>query len=327
MTNLRSALQWSVAVALVPLMTVQQSFAWGAYGHRMLSRIATSHLPSDVPLFLRDKQAVETMEFLAPEPDHWRNKAEDELNATTTPEHFIDMEWADYADIDCTPSVDHCPANGKTLPRKRFDYVRALAKAQAAHPDIKMTPENVGLQPWQVDEVYERLKVGMREYRKAVADKTETKPLETAILFEAAWLGHYVEDGSQPLHVTMQYNGWTGPNPNGYNTEHKIHSQFETVYVTANIKPAEIDMIVGATKPKVLDDVFSDYLVYLRESNAQVEKLYQLEKTGAFTGDGTPEGRTFTDARLAAGAEELRDIIYTAWVRSADPIQEYKGPQ
>ena len=31
------------------------------------------------------------------------------------------------------------------------------------------------------------------------------------------------------------------------------------------------------------------------------------------------------DERLAAGAIELRDLIYTAWVKSADPVQEFKG--
>ena len=55
-------------------------------------------------------------------------------------------------------------------------------------------------------------------------------------MFYAGWLGHYVADGSQPLHTTIQYNGWTGPNPNGYTTEHKIHAQFETAFVIANVK-------------------------------------------------------------------------------------------
>ena len=59
---------------------------------------------------------------------------------------------------------------------------------------------------------------------------------------------------------------------------------------------------------------------YLRHTNTLVEKTYQLEKAGAFTGAGTPEGKAFADERLAAGATELRDMIYTAWVRSADPV-------
>ena len=53
------------------------------------------------------------------------------------------------------------------LPRKRYDFVRALADAQKSHPDLPLTPEKVGLQPYQTAEVWERLKVAMREYRTA----------------------------------------------------------------------------------------------------------------------------------------------------------------
>ena len=30
---------------------------------------------------------------------------------------------------------------------------------------------------------------------------------------------------------------------------------------------------------------------------------------------------------MSHGAIELRDLIYSAWVHSADPVQEYHGPQ
>jgi len=65
-------------------------------------------------------------------------------------------------------------------------------------------------------------------------------------------------------------------------------------------------------------------LKYLRHSNTLVEKTYQLEKAGAFTGAGTADGKEFTDERLAAGAIELRDLIYTAWVKSGDPVPVYR---
>ena len=117
-----------------------------------------------------------------------------------------------------------------------------MEKAAAAHPELNLTAEKIGFQPWQVKEVYERLKAGLREYRKLVAANQDTKPAETAILFYAGWLGHYVADGSQPLHDTIQYNGWTGPNPNGYTTEHKIHSQFETAFVIADSEDVRMSL-------------------------------------------------------------------------------------
>jgi hypothetical protein len=126
-----------------------------------------------------------------------------------------------------------------------------------------------------------------------------------------------------PLHTSVQYNGWTGPNPNNYTTEHKIHALFESDFVKANVKAGDVAPLVPA-KPVVLEDVFDDYMKYLRNSNALVEKTYQLEKAGAFAGSGTTEGKAFADQRLAAGATELRDMIYTAWVRSADPVPPYQ---
>jgi len=308
-THLRAKL---AAAALLPLLALQPAYGWGRDGHLMINRLAALYLPQDVPAFLRNGEAIDTIEYLGPEPDRWKNRAEEELSSTQSPDHFIDMEWADYAGA---------------LPKRRYDFIRALAAAQPAHPDIPLTPEKVGMQPYQVEEVYERLKSTLRDYRRLVAANQDTRPAETAILFYAGWLGHYVADGSQPLHTTIQYNGWTGPNPNGYSTAHTIHAQFESIYVTANIKPADVAPLVAASRPKALNDEWADYLAYLRHTNSDVEKTYQLEKAGAFTGAGTAEGKAFTEERLAAGAIELRDLIYTAWLRSGDPVQEYKGPQ
>lgn len=132
MTRFRDVARFVVAAAMVPVMMVQPSFAWGSDGHRMINLLAAASLPKDVPAFLRNGNALDTMEYLGPEPDRWRNKAEDELNAAQAPEHFIDLEYADLIG---------------PLPKKRFDYIRAIEKAQLAHPDLPLTPEKVGLQP------------------------------------------------------------------------------------------------------------------------------------------------------------------------------------
>ena len=313
MQKLSTLTRAAIASTLISVLATQPAWAWGSDGHRMINRLAAQYLPADVPAFLRNGNALDTMDYLGPEPDRWRQRdAEPELVATQAPDHFIDMEYADLIG---------------TFPKARYDFIRALAATQLKHPDLPLTPEKVGMQPWQVEEVWQRLKVDFREYRKLVAANKDTAPVQTAILFDAGWLGHYVGDGSQPLHTTIQYNGWTGPNPNGYTADHKIHSLFETVYVSANIKPADVAPLVAATQPKTIDDEWTNYLDYLRHTNSLVEKTYQLEKAGGFTDAGTPEAKTFTEERIAAGAIELRDLIYSAWVHSADPVQEYHGPQ
>ncbi len=293
-----------VAAGLVCLATHSPvAHAWGNEGHRMINRLAASSLPADVPAFLRSEAAVNEIEYLGPEPDRWRSPAEPELVAAQALEHFIDLEPAD--------------ALGP-LPRRRLDFE---AKVFAAG----QRPEKVGLQPWVTSEVWERLKSAMRQYRSMQANHEDTRAVEQSIVFYAGWLGHYVGDGAQPLHTTIQYNGWVGANPNGYTTAHQIHWQFEGPFVGANLHAPEVK--AKMTPAKAIDgDMFDGYVAYLRQTKTLVEKVYQLEKTGGFTGAGSAESREFTAERLAAGASMLRDLIYTAWVESAKPVPDpYAG--
>ncbi len=300
-------------LALLLLCAAPACLAWGPDGHRIVNRLALESLPADAPRFLLASAALNEIEYLGPEPDRWRSPAEPELSATQAPDHFIDLEYADVVG---------------PLPRKRYDFLELLSKYRAAHPEqaAMETPEKVGMQPWETEEIWERLKAGFREYRQALARHENAKPQEAAVLFYAGWLGHYVGDGAQPLHVTRDYNGWVEPvNPHGYTTEHRIHAQFETAFVAAAVKPADVWPLLAPLKP--IGDEWTDYLAYLRRSASLTEQTYALEKTGGFAGAGTPEGKQFAAERLAAGASMLRDMVYAAWVKSAEPVPEHHGPE
>ncbi|MGA8215906.1 MAG: nuclease [Candidatus Sulfotelmatobacter sp.] len=276
------------------------AFAWGNEGHTYVNRVAAQKIPADMPRFLR--RAVAELTYLGPEPDRWRSPSELQLKNAQKPDHFIDLERMAWLD---------------PLPATRYEFYRKLYEKRATttdHPDNYL-PEHVGLQPYITLEIFGRLKAAFREYRRLRQLHQPTAPVEHAIVFYAGWLGHYVADGSQPLHTTVQYNGWVGPNPNGYTTEHKIHALFETTYVAQNIAAKDFSNLVRA--PEHLTDPFQQYVTYLRESNRQVETVYALEKAGGFTGKGTPEAFTFTTQRLAAGSQMLLNLWYTAWQDSA----------
>lgn len=288
------------ASALCSLALVSTAaHAWENQGHRIINRLAMSNLPAGMPAFLTTPAAMDEIEYLGPEPDRWRSPAEPELDAAQAPEHFLDLELAD--------------ALGP-LPHKRLDFE---AKVFAAG----QRPEKIGLQPWETDEVWERLKAAMREYRTLKATGQNTAPVEQAVIFYAGWLGHYVGDGSQPLHTTVQYNGWTGPNPHGYTTSHRIHHLFEGVFVADNIRAADVQSRMTPLQP-IDGDMFDAYVAYLRRTHSYVEELYQLEKGGGFDGAGTPASRAFTAQRLAAGASMLRNMISKAWADSAQPVPD-----
>ena len=284
------------------LAQTPSAFAWGNEGHTYVNRVAAQKVPAEMPRFLR--RAVAEIAYLGPEPDRWRNASELQLKNAQEPDHFIDLERVDWLN---------------PLPSTRYEFYRKLYEKRAASADHgdDYLPEHVGLQPYITLEIFGRLKAAFREYRRLRDLHQPTAPVEHAIVFYAGWLGHYVADGSQPLHTTIQYNGWVGPNPNGYTTQHGIHALFETTYVAQNVAAKDFSDLVHA--PERLTDPFQQYVAYLRGSNGQVETVYALEKAGGFSGNGTPEAFAFTTRRLAAGSQMLLNLWYTAWLDSAIP--------
>ena len=299
--------QGLIGVLLIAFASLQTdaAFAWGNEGHTYINRVAAKQIPSTMPLFLR--RAVVEIAYLGPEPDRWRNPAEFALKNAQEADHFIDLERVSWLD---------------PLPAGRYEFYRKLYEKRAAttdHADDYL-PERVGLQPYITMEVYGRLRAAFREYRQLRAAHQPTQAVQQAIIFYAGWLGHYVADGSQPLHTTIHYNGWVGPNPSGYTTEHGIHALFETTYVGANITAGDFAPLVKS--PTKLNDPFAGYVAYLKRSHELVEEIYSLDRARGFAGKGTPAAHDFTIRRLAAGSQMLLDLWYTAWLESAVPTPE-----
>ncbi len=298
MTLAKGALCFTLVMQLV--VPHELAWSWGAEGHMYVNQVAVQHIPADMPLFLRQAKAEIT--YFGPEPDRWRSPATFALKNAQEADHFIDLERVDWLN---------------PLPRGRYEFYRKLYERHAATADYpdNYLPEHVGLQPYIVAEIYGRLVVAFHQYRQLREQHQPTAPVQHAIVFYAGWLGHYVADGSQPLHTTIHYNGWVGPNPNGYTTEHGIHAQFESTYVAKNIKATDFAQMVHA--PQRLTDPFAQYVDYLKQSNKLVENVYALDKAHAFTGKGSPEAFDFTTHRLAVASQMLLDLWYTAWQESA----------
>lgn len=301
---------------IAPLLVSHCALGWGSDGHRIVNRVAIEMLPANMPAFLHGQYAIEDIGYLGPEPDRWRSPLDSELNAAQAPEHFMDLELADLAD-----------PNG--LPTQRYQFIRDLCRMQQAQTKLaeKFSPERVGFLPWRATEDFERLRADMRQYRARLEAHQSTRLVEQAILHDAGILGHFVADGSQPLHTTVNYNGWAErENPEGFTRLRGIHSEFESDFVRATMRENAVRALVPAN-PRLLHAPFQGFLEYLRASHSQVAPLYRLEKSGGFVGKGTVASRSFTAERLAAGATMLRDMIYTAWVQSARPDSGYSRKQ
>ena len=150
-----------------------------------------------MPAFLRTPSALNEIEYLGPEPDRWRSSATPELSAARGPSIFWTWNSRDLAAPD-------------GLPAQRYDFLHDLDTAARLHPELAdpASAQSVGLLPWQVEEDFERLTVDMREYRMLLSVHQDPNGAEQAVLYDAGCMGHYVADGSQPLHTTVNYNGW-----------------------------------------------------------------------------------------------------------------------
>jgi hypothetical protein len=291
---------------VIVVCTAVLAFGWGDEGHKLINKTAAGAIPADMPPFF--KAGAEKIVYYGPEPDRWREKVESSLKNSQEPDHYIDMERV--ADIG-------------EFPVGRYDFIRwAYAKKMRVtdHSDDYL-PERIGFQPYIAAEVYERLKVAFRQYRALKAAGQPTDAVEASAIFYAGWLGHYVGDACNPLHTTIQHNGWVGPNPNGYTTA-KIHWPVESDFVNKNL--AQLDPASLMKAPTAISDPFHQYIEYLKSSYALVEPLYQIEKRGGFNAPGSEEAREFIRKQFAAGSQELVNLWYTAWVESEKPVPPYK---
>jgi hypothetical protein len=274
---------------------------WGEVGHRLTGEAAVLEMPAATPAFFRN--AARQLAYLNPEPDRWRDRAEHALDPAldggTAPDHFIDLEMA-------PPAV----LAGALRASDRYGYLDTLAAA-----GVKGSV--MGLLPFRILELAQRVREEFRLWRAA---PDSTRPwIEARIINDAGVLGHYVADGSNPAHTSIHYNGWVGPNPNGYATDKRFHARFESAYVGSRIALADVVSRVDSTA-RVFPDFRAAIIAYLRESNAQVERLYQIDKAHPFDATATdPENKAFAANRLAAGARMLRDIWWTAWMTSGQP--------
>lgn len=272
---------------------------WGADGHEMAARAAVSTLPSQLPAFFRD--AGDQLVYLDPEPDRWRSRELNEMDKAWSYDHYIDLE--------------NVPAGALDAP-DRYAFIRALHRAGIERPEV-----DAGFLPFRIVELYQRLVTEWRLWRDE-SDPARKAWIEQRIVNDAGILGHYVTDAANPHHTTIHYNGWNkdAPNPNGYTTSNDFHWRFESLFVQAHVHQGDVDQRVTGAVRSVAGDARAAVMAHIRGSHAQVETLYKLEKDFGFDPDkaARPETRDFAAERLAAGAEMLRTLWWSAWLESAN---------
>ena len=292
MDRIKPFVALAVAAYLVFILSPTAG-AWGEEGHRYINRVAAEHLPDDMPAFFRN--AATRLSFLGPEPDRWRDTKElyKALNEVNAPDHFIDIDKREEFEA---------------LPNDRYqysDWLRTKGK----------DPKDIGYLPYSILEGYQKVQVLFRLWRDR-QHEAEREQIEQNIIYYAGVVGHYVGDGSMPLHTSIHYNGWTtSSNPQLY-TREPLHGRFEGEYVKNQIKVEDFSGLVRTAAK--LQDPFADIMKYLFQSFDRVPELYRMEKTARWDANNrNPESKKFVTERLSAASQMLANLWYTAWLGSA----------
>jgi len=305
------------AAALVSL-TPGVVLAWGSTGHRFVGEAAVHALPAEIPDFLRTPQAAVDVGELSREPDRAKGAGRVHDN-DRDPGHFLDL--SDDGTVLGGPPLS-------ALPATRAEYDTALRA-------VGQDSWKAGYLPYSIIDRYEQLAKDLAYWRVLTAaeanpDWAAHKAFFTAdrirreqqILIAVGELSHFVGDGSQPLHVTVHFNGWGDfPDPQGF-TKAKIHGPFESDLVQATVTEAGVEARMLA--PKDCDCPIAKRVAdYLAATGALVVPFYELEKAGGLA-PGDTRGPAFATQQIAVGASELRDLIVQAWRISANETVGYK---
>lgn len=314
---MKPSVRLSVTLALAAVLSAPSSaaLAWGAVGHRMVGVVAAQSLPSDVPAFLRTPQAVAAIGEYAREPDRWKGSGKI---------HDTDRDAAHFLDIDDEGRMYGGPKfSVETLPPTRADYEKALGLAGQNSWTAGYLPYSIidGYQQLVKDFTYWRILKAVSKTEKDRVRKAyyvaDLKRREDLLVRDLGVWAHYVGDASQPLHLSVHYNGWGDyPNPNGYTQSRATHGSFEGPLVKAVATDADVKKLVPAYRDCGCS-IETRTVAYLTKTVSFVEPLYKLEKEGGMVATD-PRAKALVDERLAAAATELRDMVVDAWKASAN---------
>ena len=277
-----------LALILIGLLAAPPAHGWWVEGHARIAEAAARILPDDVPAFFR--AAGRDLGHMAGDPDRWKNKDLPHLRSTESPEHFLDLEYLD----------------GAELPVDRYKLIDLLKQN-------KRQPSVVGMLPFALLEAHDRLACAFQDYRS----KPEDAIIRTKCLVHAGILSHYTGDCSMPLHTTKDYDG--RPDDKGGFTQKGIHARLDAFPekhgLTAEELAREVKVeAITSTRDRVMEEI--------RHGHGLVDKCYSMDAIGAFV-TPTKESRSFVLDRCRRGVKFTAELWYSAWQKSATLPKPY----
>lgn len=296
--------------------------AWDYDGHRLVNQLALASLPTSFPAFVRAPAAAERIAFLSGEPDRWRNSAHVTLRHANGPDHFMDLDDLPLLGLDAAK-----------VPPLRYQFVAQLTRARMTHSDKvpsvpaadpDQTKELIGFLPWTITEYFAKLQStfsSLKAFEEA-GTAEEVANAQANAVYLMGVMGHFVGDGSQPLHTTRHYNGWVGENPRSFTTNRTFHSWIDGGFLgqaklrldelRPRLRPAQL--LAAPGRSDLQTNAFPAVMEYLRGQFEKVVPLYELEQQKKLASKEVPaEGKEFLTRQLLEAAQMLGDLWLTAW--------------
>jgi hypothetical protein len=222
--------------------------AWWGGGHQILTRAAVKSVPSLLPSFFIDNASGTAIHSI--DPDAVKNPLVPYVKNTEGPEHFFDMELL---------------GDSPQIASTRYAYIAWCCR-------MGKVPDRIGFLPYAIEEWTGRLAVAFAEYRRW----PKSQDIKNTCVLYAGYLSHYAEDACQPLHVTVNFDGKTGPD--GKSPRTGIHDKIDALI--ENARTGDAALITGNTPsslPLQADSLFAVIMTAIKKSAGRIDEVYKME--------------------------------------------------
>ncbi len=145
----------AVALLCAQLLAIQNLGAWGIRGHTLVNLVAVETIPADGPVFLKAQKAY--IGHLGTIPDTWRSATEPFLRISEDANHSWYTEGFDF--------IPDPPRSRTEFILRVYDEYRRTMKSDPDRAKL-LNIRYTGLEAYSTIEGYERMKAGMRVYRR-----------------------------------------------------------------------------------------------------------------------------------------------------------------
>lgn len=329
----RIAMSAAATAGAFAALAPQLAWSWGHTGHVGISQLAAQALPTEIPAFLRSAQSIAQIGELGAEADESKTTgivtsvSNGRINTAPTV-HDAERDPGHFLDVDDTGVVigGAVPLNSLPATRQAFDTLQRAAANPAGQTQYG------GYLPYAMLDGFQQIRKDFGMWRAlSVGLSTAATDADRAyfrfqlqlrqqlIIRDVGYWSHFVADASQPMHVSIHFNGWGSyPNPNNFTTA-PIHAPFEGSFVRNFVDFAVVAAHMRPYTDRGVTTMEQRVPLYLAETLTQVLPTYQAAKDSGNDNyaSAQPAELAIVVKQLAAGASELRDEIVDAWRQSA----------